>query len=116
MVFKEMLRKIKYSSLSPVQKHAAPILMKPGRDIIVTASTGSGKTLSFILPMIAQCRFSEYLTGIVITPTRELAVQTKNEFNRILPEVAIALYGGTSTDPSAKQFHDLLNGLKSKKI
>ena len=36
--------------------------------------------------------------------TRELAVQTKLEFNRIVPDIACALYGGTSTDPTSKQY------------
>ena len=102
--------------MSPVQKHAASILLKSGRDLVVQASTGSGKTLSFILPIISQSRYSPYISAIIIVPTRELAVQTKTEFNRILPDIAIALYGGTSTEPTSKQYNDLLTGVSSKKL
>ena len=54
-----------------------------GRDIIISAQTGTGKTASFILPTLhrlAQMKTSKNIRTLVLTPTRELAIQVSKSF------------------------------------
>lgn len=77
---------------TPIQAQAIPAIMS-GRDVIGVAKTGSGKTIAFLLPMfrhIKDQRPLEQMEGpvaVVMTPTRELAVQIHREckpFLRVL--------------------------------
>jgi len=104
-----------YKQPTPVQKRTIPVIMS-GRDLMACAQTGSGKTASFLLPIISQLIESQAdpNTGasvqmpqcVVITPTRELAIQIKDEARRfamgsmIKPVVA---YGGTSVSYNLTQ-------------
>ncbi|KAI1763313.1 DEAD-domain-containing protein [Hypoxylon sp. FL1150] len=68
-----------FSNLTDVQAHAIPLALK-GRDILGAAKTGSGKTLAFLVPVLeklyrAQWTEHDGLGALVISPTRELAVQ-----------------------------------------
>jgi probable ATP-dependent RNA helicase DDX4 len=105
------INKSKFTKPTPVQKNAIPILLA-GKDLMACAQTGSGKTLAFLLPMLqnffsnANNLESGYGSehqkpyGLVITPTRELALQIYTEAAKftfgsyIKPQV---IYGGTST-------------------
>ena len=63
---------------TPIQSQCWPIIGS-GRDIIGIAETGSGKTLAYALPMLAHLDthlLGQGLQALVVTPTRELAVQT----------------------------------------
>ena len=73
-----------------------------GRDIIGVAKTGSGKTLAFLLPLIRHIqdqpslRDNEGPIGLVIAPSRELAIQIRNEakkFTKVLNLRVACLYG-----------------------
>lgn len=81
----------------PVQEKAIPKILR-GKDIIGQAQTGTGKTLAFILPIIEKIDIdSSNIQSLIITPTRELALQITNEAKKIIPakEVNIlAAYGG----------------------
>lgn len=68
-----------YENLTPVQMQAVPILLSK-RDLIGIAPTGSGKSLSFILPLITLLSGEKGLRGLVIAPTKELARQLFKEF------------------------------------
>jgi len=80
-----------YEEPTPVQKWALPIVCN-GRDIMACAQTGSGKTAAFVLPMIniintqgtSSSQFSSTQTpdALVITPTRELAIQINTETSK----------------------------------
>jgi len=80
---------------APVQAEAIPALMD-GRDVVMEAPTGSGKTLAFLLPLL------ERLVGtgagpraLVVTPTRELAVQVEGVLQSLDHDLSVALlYGG----------------------
>ena len=73
------LRQNKFSRMTPIQLACIPLALA-GRDILGKARTGSGKTIAFLVPMLEKlvhARWSRYdgLGALVITPTRELAIQ-----------------------------------------
>ena len=75
---------------TPVQAQAIPAALE-GRDVVATAQTGTGKTLAFVLPIIQKLQADSSIKGVramVLTPTRELAIQ--------IQEVVTRLSGGTS--------------------
>ncbi len=98
----EAIRRLGYEKPTPIQAQAIPAIMS-GRDVIGVAKTGSGKTMAFLLPMfrhINDQRAVEPLEGpiaLIMTPTRELAVQIYREskpFLRGLGLRAACVYGG----------------------
>lgn len=68
------LARMEYETATPIQAKAIPLAMA-GRDILGSAQTGTGKTAAFAIPLINYLLENERETGIVVTPTRELAVQ-----------------------------------------
>src|SRR5579871_499043 len=81
---------------TPVQAESVPPLMD-GRDLVVQAPTGSGKTLAFLLPAIQRLRAGRGLGTrvLVVTPTRELALQVESVFRSLESGIPCAvLYGG----------------------
>ncbi|MEW5783655.1 MAG: DEAD/DEAH box helicase, partial [Bacillota bacterium] len=86
-----------FEETTPIQEMAIPIAMA-GRDIIGQAQTGTGKTAAFGIPMIEKCLPERgNIQGLVITPTRELAVQVAEEINTIGQFKgirALPIYGG----------------------
>ncbi len=72
-----------FEEATPIQKETIPVALK-GKDIIGQAQTGTGKTAAFGIPLIERLNIeNEHIQGIVLAPTRELAVQVAEEFNRI---------------------------------
>jgi len=96
-----------YTRPTPIQSAAIPATIS-GRDIIGTAQTGTGKTAAFLLPMLHQMMLSETrgaTRGLVLTPTRELAVQIEMQQRTLAKYVgirSIAVYGGAGIDPQAR--------------
>ena len=78
-----------FSRMTPVQAAVLPLFRK-NSDVVVEAVTGSGKTLAFLLPILERILRSEeslkkhYVTGIIVSPTRELAIQIHNVLLSIL--------------------------------
>jgi len=68
-----------YDTPTPVQDQAIPMIMK-GRDVVGVANTGTGKTAAFLLPLINKIYRNRGSRVLIITPTRELAVQIDKEF------------------------------------
>ncbi|MBN1945303.1 MAG: DEAD/DEAH box helicase [Bradymonadales bacterium] len=97
----EVLRAISqagYESPLPVQAACfGPIL--DGRHVVVQSRTGSGKTAAFILPILHRLRYEERRPQLlVLAPTRELALQVHQEFERLGQGTgleSVCLYGGT---------------------
>ena len=95
----DALTAIGYQEPSPIQKAAIPELLL-GRDLVGQAQTGTGKTAAFALPMLAALDAEQRTPQVlVLTPTRELAIQVADAFKsyaanmphlRVLP-----LYGGS---------------------
>jgi ATP-dependent RNA helicase RhlE len=70
----KVIARLQFTEPTPVQKQAIPIAIK-GQDLIATAQTGTGKTLAFGVAMIQTLNQSKGGRGLVIVPTRELAIQ-----------------------------------------
>lgn len=74
-----------FTAPTPIQKNSLPLAME-GRDIIGSAETGSGKTLAFGIPIInylATHPAREGLAGLILTPTRELAIQVRDHIDKM---------------------------------
>jgi ATP-dependent RNA helicase DeaD len=86
-----------FEETTPVQEKTIPIALK-GQDIIAQAQTGTGKTAAFGIPMIEKLEpDKEAVQGLIITPTRELAIQVAEELNKIGQYKGIRslpIYGG----------------------
>jgi ATP-dependent RNA helicase DeaD len=83
---------------SPVQKEAIPLVLE-GHDIIAQAQTGTGKTAAFGLPIMNQMKADGSVEGLVIVPTRELAMQVSDElyrFGKLSGLKTATVYGGTA--------------------
>ncbi|PHH71193.1 hypothetical protein CDD82_6681 [Ophiocordyceps australis] len=81
------LRASHFQTLTEVQQQAIPLALK-SRDVLAAAKTGSGKTLAFLVPVLERlyrARWTEYdgLGALIISPTRELAVQTFEVLRKI---------------------------------
>lgn len=82
---------------TPIQTETIELISK-GRDVIAEAQTGTGKTLAFLLPMFENMEASINKTqGVIITPTRELAIQITDEARKLNKNKRLkilAVYGG----------------------
>lgn len=87
-----------YASPTPIQQQVIPHILS-GRDVIGMANTGTGKTASFLIPLIHKAYNDKSERVLVIAPTRELAVQIYDEFKSFskgLGIFAALLIGGVS--------------------
>ncbi|AQP54050.1 ATP-dependent RNA helicase [Vagococcus penaei] len=88
---------IGFEEATPIQSETIPLALE-GRDVIGQAQTGTGKTAAFGLPMLQKIDTENHaLQGLVIAPTRELAIQTQEEIYRLGKDKKIkvqAVYGG----------------------
>ena len=93
----ETLRYQGIKEATPVQEQAIPVV-RAGRDCIVKAQTGTGKTLAFLLPIMEKIKIqAEVAQALIVTPTRELAIQIAKVAG-LLGEAAgissLVIYGG----------------------
>lgn len=107
----EVLERHEYRSPFAVQSLGAPALMS-GRDLLVTAKTGSGKTLCYALPIIRhcadqpRCEKGEGPIGLVLVPTQELAVQVfslLSELGDVCGLRSVASYGSSALSDNIRQ-------------
>ena len=85
---------------TPIQAKAIPVALE-GKDMIGIAQTGTGKTLAFSIPMIQSISKSKG-RGLIILPTRELALQVEEELQKIAKHIGLrttVLIGGQSMRP-----------------
>lgn len=102
------LAEMGFVEMTPIQEMAIPVLLE-GKDIIGQAQTGTGKTAAFGIPMIENLRSkASGVQGLILCPTRELAIQACEELKKMakhVPGVKIgAIYGGQDIE---KQFRML---------
>lgn len=94
---------------TPIQEKTIPLGLE-GRDLIGQAQTGTGKTAAFGIPMIEKLPTErDSVRALVVTPTRELAIQVAEELNRIgqfKGVRALPIYGGQDID---RQIRSLKN-------
>jgi len=86
---------------SPIQDQTIPLALK-GRDVIGLAETGTGKTAAFLLPLIQKTLRNKKHTTLILTPTRELALQVEMEFQKFKSPFrlfATTCVGGTNIRP-----------------
>src|SRR3977135_2450882 len=72
----DVINKIGFQHPTPIQAAVIPLALS-GRDVIGLAQTGSGKTAAFALPMAERLTHGRGVRGLILSPTREIALQTK---------------------------------------
>lgn len=100
----------------PIQEQAIPVILK-GRDVLGIAKTGSGKTASYALPLLALLEgktegVNRNVNALVLVPTRELAVQVTEVFNEFAEQLpyrfkALGVHGGISINPQMKSLQNV---------
>lgn len=94
---RERIRTCGYTNPTPVQAQTLAVALA-GRDALVTASTGSGKTLAYVWPMVVHIQHQTQKQGpmgLVLTPTRELALQVHKQVKSMIKST-IAITGGVN--------------------
>ncbi len=106
----ELLRAIEaqgYTTPTEVQQQAIPVILE-GRDILAGAQTGTGKTAGFALPTLHLLNKQIYhgqqrkIRALVLTPTRELAMQVQDcftNYGEFLPLKSMTVFGGVNIRP-----------------
>jgi ATP-dependent RNA helicase DeaD len=90
---------------TPVQEQIIPAITS-GRDVLAQSETGSGKTLSFAIPIIEQLNRRDGLKALILVPTRELATQVAGEFIKYSAGKHLGIvpvYGGVSINVQASK-------------
>lgn len=101
------LNNVGYETPSPIQALTIPYLLQ-GRDVVGQAQTGTGKTAAFALPLLSRIEPQRNAVQVlVLTPTRELAIQVAEAFQRYASQLpalhVLPIYGGQSFDNQLKQ-------------
>jgi len=104
-----------YTAPTAIQKQAIPVILS-GRDIIAAAQTGTGKTASFVLPILQLFNIERKLRGkriraLILVPTRELAIQVEAnvaQYSKYLNLSSMAMFGGVDSEPQRQR---LLQGV-----
>ena len=97
------LAQVGYETATPIQAATIPHLLA-GRDVLGQAQTGTGKTAAFALPILAKVDVNNRaVQAIVLTPTRELAIQVAEAFQKYASHIpgfnVLPIYGGQSYGP-----------------
>lgn len=91
------LKDMGFEKPTPIQKEAIPLALK-GYDIMGQAATGTGKTAAFGIPIVEGSKKEEGTTALIMTPTRELALQVKEQLQQLSKYKGLkvfSFYGGT---------------------
>ena len=90
-----------FEEATPIQAETIPVALQ-GKDVIGQAQTGTGKTAAFGIPLMEKIDVkAEHVQGIVIAPTRELAIQVSEELFKLgygKRVRVLAVYGGQDID------------------
>jgi ATP-dependent RNA helicase RhlE len=105
------LIRLNYEQATPIQKEGIPAVLS-GKDVLGIAPTGSGKTASYVLPILSGLAQTELtntrnVSILVLVPTRELAVQVADVFKEFTNSLdtkvkVLAVFGGVSINPQMK--------------
>jgi len=107
---KKKLANANFLTPTPVQAAAIPPALE-GRDVLATAQTGTGKTLSFLVPLIERMPQAKGCSALILLPTRELAMQVEQNYRKLTGSYnSIALVvGGMAEGP---QLQAIRNGAR----
>src|SRR3989338_8380233 len=97
----KQLEILRFTIPTPIQHKAIPIAIA-GDDLVGIAQTGTGKTLAFAIPMIQRLALNKNDRGLVLVPTRELALQVDQDLRQIGRSSSLktaVLIGGTPLYP-----------------
>ncbi len=97
----DVVARLKFTIPTPIQYKAIPIATE-GKDIIGIAQTGTGKTLAFGIPMVQRLAQETHSRGLIVVPTRELAIQVNDTMIKLAPAFkmkTVVLIGGQSMVP-----------------
>ena len=110
------LAKQNYTEPYPIQQKAIPAILNK-KDVLGIAKTGSGKTASYVLPILMNllgntATKNRHINILVLVPTRELAIQVQEVFQLFgseIPETikSLAIYGGVSINPQMKALQNV---------
>ena len=101
----DVLEKLHFTVPTPIQAQAIPSATA-GKDVVGIAQTGTGKTIAFAIPMVQQLA-AKHGKGLVLLPTRELAIQVNDVMQQFAPRMgmgSVVLIGGENID---RQIRDL---------
>lgn len=107
------LTDLAYSEPTAIQKKAIPVVLS-GKDLIACAQTGTGKTASFVLPILQKLSVEHQdhklrgkrIRALILVPTRELAVQVEasiEQYGQHLQLSSMAMYGGIDSQPQKQR-------------
>lgn len=104
----EAIKEKGYETPTEIQQQAIPEILK-GNDIVGCAQTGTGKTAAFAIPIldiihpiVGSAKKRKFIRSVVVTPTRELAMQIQenfDEYGKYLNTRTLVLYGGVNQNP-----------------
>lgn len=105
---KNKINEFGFKDLTTIQEKGIPEILK-GKDVVGQAETGSGKTLTFVLPIINEIKHDRNLQALVLTPTRELCIQVTDvfkDFGKSLEIKTTSIFGGVNIAPQIKNISD----------
>ena len=101
----EALGRMSFEKPTPIQAAAIPVALQ-GCDVLGSAQTGTGKTVAFVIPMVSWLLSSPDSTALILTPTRELAIQVQDVVRQVIERIgllkSVLLIGGS--DLSKQKF------------
>jgi ATP-dependent RNA helicase DeaD len=103
-----LLERYGITTATPIQEQIIPAIVA-GRDILAQSETGSGKTISFAVPIIEKINKTDGLTALILVPTRELCVQITGEFSKFSFGKYLgvtAVYGGVSIENQIRRLRN----------
>lgn len=107
------LTDIGFDTPTPIQEKAFPVIMS-GKDVVGIAQTGTGKTFSYLLPILRQITFSEqrHPRVLIVVPTRELVMQVVGEIEKLSKYMNVrftGVYGGGNINIQKQKVYDGLD-------
>lgn len=103
------LNSLGYVNPTEIQSIVIPKALR-GENVIVQSATGTGKTHSFLIPILNSLEFNNYIQAIIVLPTKELAQQTylfASQFKDFFPELKVKLFtSGIDASRSKKKIED----------
>jgi len=107
------LADIGFDSPTPIQEKAFPVIMS-GKDVVGIAQTGTGKTFSYLLPILRQITYSEQRQPrvLIVVPTRELVMQVVGEIEKLSKYMNVrftGVYGGGNINIQKQKVYDGLD-------